>query len=185
MEITNKQLRKHLPNRFYTKAINLIYRIKGSKIDSSVIIYKKAQLLRYLRNISIKKNAIVKSGAQICACNKTAEIFIGENTTIGFYTFIYSSSKISIGNNCMIAPFVYIVDSDHEKKIHQNINTQPNKTTPIKISNDVWIGSHSVILPGVKIGSGAIIAAGSVVTKDVPRNQIYGGVPAKFIKHRE
>ena len=182
---TNTQLREHLPNKIYTQILNLFYRIKGTNIDKSVIIYKGAQILRYVSNITLKKNVIVKSGAQICACNKSAKIDIGENTTIGFYTFIYSSDKIKIGNDCMVAPFVYLVDSDHQKKINQKINSQLNKTSPIIIGNDVWVGSHVVILPGVKIGNGAIIAAGSVVTKDVPENSLYGGVPAKFLKHRE
>ena len=182
---TNTQLREHLPNKIYTQILNLFYRIKGTNIDKSVIIYKRAQILRYVSNITLKKNVIVKSGVQICACNKSAKIDIGENTTIGFYTFIYSSDKIKIGNDCMIAPFVYLVDSDHGTKLNSTMNSQPNKTSPIIIEDDVWIGANSTILPGVKIGKGSIVAAGSVVTTDVPENNLYGGVPAKFLKHRE
>ena len=85
----------------------------------------------------------------------------------------------------MIAPFVYIVDSSHGTKLDSTMNSQPNKTSPIIIEDDVWIGANSTILPGVKIGKGSIVAAGSVVTTDVPENNLYGGVPAKFLKHRE
>ena len=144
-----------------------------------------ASILRNLKNIRISSNVVIKSGAKICSCNKTAKIFIDSNTTIGNYSFIYSSEKIMIGKDCMIAPFVYLVDSDHGQDISSTMNTQPNITAPIIIGDDVWIGSHSVILPGVNIGTGSIIAAGSVVTKDVEKYSIYGGVPAKFLKNRK
>ena len=93
--------------------------------------------------------------------------------------------NIEIGDDCMIAPFVYIVDSDHGTDINSKMNTQDNETSSIKIGDDVWIGSNSVILPGVEIGNGSIIAAGSVVNKDVEEFSIYGGVPAKFLKKRK
>ena len=60
-----------------------------------------------------------------------------------------------------------------------------NYPAPITIGNHVWIGSRAVVLPGVSIGDGAIIAAGAVVTRDVPPNVIAGGVPARIIKHIE
>jgi acetyltransferase-like isoleucine patch superfamily enzyme len=58
-------------------------------------------------------------------------------------------------------------------------------TAPIVVGNDVWLGTGVVVTKGVTIGNGAIVAAGSVVTKDIPPNTIFGGVPAKFIKNRE
>lgn len=84
----------------------------------------------------------------------------------------------------MIAPFVYIVDSDHGINLGTPMNLQKNISRPILIGSDVWIGAHSIILSGVKIGDGAVIAAGSVINQDVPANTIVGGVPAKIIKER-
>ena len=162
-----------------------LYKIKGLNIHSSVYILKGAKILRYLENITFSNNVIIKSNAEICSCNKDAKIIIGENTTVGDYTFIYSSERIEIGNDCMIAPFVYIVDSNHGDSLESNMNVQPNETKPIKIEDNVWIGTHSIILPGVEISCGAIIASGSVVNRDIPPNTIYGGVPAKFIKNRK
>lgn len=180
----NYQLRQNLPLKIVSNLINFFYRIKGLNADSSAVIFFNAKLLRFLNNIKISKNVIIKSNAQICSCNKSAKIHIGQNTTIGYHTFIYSSEEILIGRDCMIAPFVYIVDSSHGTKPNSTMNTQPNKTSPIIIEDDVWIGAKSIILPGVKIGKGSIIAAGSVVNSNVPEYSLYGGVPAKFIKKR-
>jgi maltose O-acetyltransferase len=61
---------------------------------------------------------------------------------------------------------------------------QPLKSAPVRIGNDVWIGARCIILPGVTIGDGAVLAAGAVVTRAVPANAIMGGVPAKVLKYR-
>lgn len=181
----NTQLRGHTPPSIINFFVWIYHRIRGVQIHTTTIIYLKAKLLRYVNKINLKENVIIKSNAQICACNKDSKITIGKNSTIGYYTFIYSSENIEIGDDCMIAPFVYIVDSDHGIDINSKMNTQDNETSSIKIGDDVWIGSNSVILPGVEIGNGSIIAAGSVVNKDVEEFSIYGGVPAKFLKKRK
>lgn len=129
--------------------------------------------------------AVIKEGARICACNETATISIGKNTTIGFHTFIFASNHISIGDDCLVAPFVYLVDSDHSIEKNQLINQQSNTTSPIKIGNDVWLGTGCKILKGVTIGDGAIIAAGAIVNADVPAYEIWGGIPAKKISERK
>ena len=86
--------------------------------------------------------------------------------------------SINIGKNVAIAAEVIIRDSDN----HEISYNGYEKTKPIVIGNHVWIGMRAMILKGVTIGDGAIIAAGSVVTKDVPANSLVGGVPAKIIK---
>lgn len=86
--------------------------------------------------------------------------------------------KIEIGENVAISHDVTIMDSD----AHEGLWEGYEKTKPIKIGNHVWIGTRVIILKGVTIGDNAIIAAGSVVTKDVPNNTIVAGVPAKVIK---
>jgi acetyltransferase-like isoleucine patch superfamily enzyme len=85
----------------------------------------------------------------------------------------------------MIAPFVYIVDSNHNTQRNQLMNLQRNLTKPITIGQDVWIGAQSVILPGVTIGDGAVIASGAVVNKNVSPYTIVGGVPAHLISERK
>jgi acetyltransferase-like isoleucine patch superfamily enzyme len=85
---------------------------------------------------------------------------------------------ITIGSDVLISEQVLIRDSDD----HQILNQSKNGTKPIQIGNHVWIGMRAAILKGVTIGDGGIVAAGSVVTFDVPANSLVGGVPANIIK---
>ncbi|MFL9839871.1 acyltransferase [Sphingomonas sp. ST-64] len=160
------------------------HRARGVDVGPGAVLFHGAQLLRYPRNITIGADAIIKSGAHLCPCRPAATITLGARTTLGFHSFVYASERIEIGDDCMIAPFVYIVDSDHGTVAGTNMNLQPNVTRPIVIGNDVWIGAKAIILAGSKIGSGAIIAAGSVVRGDVPPGVIVGGIPAKEIGRR-
>jgi acetyltransferase-like isoleucine patch superfamily enzyme len=77
------------------------------------------------------------------------------------------------------------VDSDHEINRTSLINQQPNKTAPIIIGDDVWLGSNVTVLKGVRIGDGAVVGANSLVNADVEPYTIVGGVPAKVIGKRE
>lgn len=181
----SNQFRKHL---VFTD--ENIQRLKAAKAllqhcGENVHIDKNVEFMRFPSNISISDNVAIKEGTRICSCNEKATITIGENTTIGYHNFLFASNKISIGNNCLIAPFVYIVDSDHQIARDTLINEQPNETAPISIGNDVWIASNVTILKGVTINDGAVIAAGAVVKSDVEPYAIYGGIPAKKIGERE
>lgn len=184
-QATNRQLRAHLPSSLLTSLRRLWHRLRGAHLGRGVVLFSRVHLLRYPRNIRIGADAVIKSGAHVCPCNDQAGVSIGARTTIGFHTFIYASSKIEIGADCLIAPFVYIVDSDHGTRADVPINRQPNTAGPIRIGNDVWIGAQALILSGVTIADGAIISAGSVVREDVAPNTIVGGVPAKVIGVRK
>jgi acetyltransferase-like isoleucine patch superfamily enzyme len=179
------QFRKHLKFTLVVRLRVIFYSFRLNKIGKRVYLDYNVRLLRYPKNISIEDDVVIKEGARICSCNENAIINIGKRTTVGFNTFIYSSDKIEIGDDCLIAPFVYIVDSDHKASKKQKINLQGNITAPIRIENDVWIASNVSILRGVNIGEGAIIAANSVVNKDIPAYEIWGGTPAKKIGNRE
>ena len=103
-------------------------------------------------------------------------------------TVIVATTHVEIGTNVMIGGGVTIVDSDFHSLNSNHWNTPSDEKymirRPVIIGNNVFIGMDSLILKGVKIGDGAIIAARSVVTKDIPENEIWGGNPAKFIKKR-
>lgn len=179
------QLRKHLKFSLSNRFRALYQSFRLGKLGKNVFIDKGVSLLRFPKNIQIQNDVVIKKGANICACNEDAIISIGERTTIGFYTFIYASKGIKIGNDCLVAPFVYIVDSDHSIKAGVNINLQPNKTAQIIIEDDVWIATGAKILKGVTIGRGSVIAAGALVKENVAPNSIVGGVPAKLLSKRK
>ena len=179
------QLRSYLKFSVLNKIRSVYQSFRLGKLGGQVFIDKNVSLLRFTKNIYIHDQVVIKNGANICACNENATINIGERTTIGFYTFIYASAGVKIGNDCLIAPFVYIVDSDHSIEIGKNINLQPNKTAKIVIEDDVWIATGAKILKGVTIGKGAVIAAGALVKDDVAPNSIVGGVPAKLLSMRK
>ncbi len=110
----------------------------------------------------------------------------GRNIHVGKRVFINScchfqdQGGIYIGDGCLIGHCVVLATLNHDRDPAKRQNLHH---APIRIGNGVWIGAHTTITAGVTIGDNAIIAAGAVVTKDVPANMIAGGVPAKLIKH--
>jgi acetyltransferase-like isoleucine patch superfamily enzyme len=111
-----------------------------------------------------------------------SNIEIGEGTIIGDHCFLDGRDKLIIGNHVDIASQVLIYNSEHD--IHSQ-DFYADKTASVEIGDYVFVGPRAIILSGVKLGKGAIVAAGAVVTKDVPEYKIYGGVPAREIGERE
>lgn len=113
------------------------------------------------------------------------ELLIGHGTVVNEGTIISATRKVQIGSNCMIAPRAYILDVDHQYDRRDTpISKQGYTSQPVVISDDVWIGAQAIILKGVKIGTGAIIGANSVVTTDIQPYSIVGGSPARLLKMR-
>ncbi len=126
--------------------------------------------------IEVGKSVSIYQNVNIDMLSTGAQLKIGDNTFINKCSEIFCKDSIYIGNRCAVSWNVTIMDNDFHY-IGKNGNSKP-----VYIEDDVWIGCHSLILKGVHIGNGAVIAAGSVVTKDVPANSIVGGNPAKVIK---
>ena len=116
-------------------------------------------------------------------CDLGYNIHVGENFYAGFNCTILDMAEVKIGDNCLIAPNVGIYTAGHH--INPVDRHKSGFAKPIIIGNNVWIGGHCVIIGGVKIGDNSIIAAGSTVTKDVPKNSIFAGNPAKKLKDIE
>ena len=114
-------------------------------------------------------------------------IYLGKNVHVQRNVYIWAgkNSKIIIGDNTIIGPGSFITSDNHGLKKDQLIRDQEGLEKTIKIGSDVWLGAYSIILPGLSIGDGAVIAAGSVVTKNVHPYTIVGGVPAKKIGERK
>jgi len=110
---------------------------------------------------------------------------VGNNSHIGYGTIISVSRRIVIGDNCLIGPHCLIMDSDDhpinpEKRLRRETVEKKN-VLAVNIGNNVWLGGYCAILKGVTIGDNSVIAAHSVVTKDVTSNCVYAGSPARAI----
>lgn len=112
-------------------------------------------------------------------------IEIGARVRINRGCVLVSRDRISIGDDCLIGEYVSIRDSEHGMRPDRIMRTQPYRSAPIVIGNDVWIGRGVAILKGVTIGNGAVVGANSVVTKDVAPMAIVAGVPARPLSCRE
>lgn len=160
----------------------------------------------HVAKLSIIKNTILKGDNYIGSNSKLYNCYVDQ------FSYISSGcifSKTRIGKYTSIGPFVQVITGIHptsrfvsthpafyspnrvagksyvkQQKFNEYLYTSDNKEWHVEIGNDVWIASNALILAGVKIGDGAIIAAGAVVTKDVPPYAIVGGVPAKVIRYR-
>lgn len=136
----------------------------------------KPLFLRFGKNVNIEAHAFFHSGR---------EISIGNNSGIGVDANL--SGKITIGNDVMMGRNVTIFTANHNfDRTDIPMNQQGfQKEQPVVIQDDVWIGDRVIILPGVNVGKGAILAAGAVVTRSVADYAIVGGVPARLIKSRK
>ena len=118
------------------------------------------------------------------ACDNGKNIHVGEEFLANYNVTILDIAPVSIGDYVMIGPNTLITTVNHPmspKKRRRHLG----QAKPVTIGNDVWIGGGCTILPGVAIGNNVVVAAGAVVTKDVPDNCLVGGIPAKFIREIE
>lgn len=123
-------------------------------------------------HVSIAQNTILTV--------KKGRLKIGARSFVGFGSVLVAQSHISIGKDCLIAEHATIRDQDHKVDLGRITALNGYNTAPIVIGDNVWIGAKATILKGVSIGNNSVIAAGAVVTKDVPDNSIAKGVPATF-----
>ncbi|WP_432798745.1 acyltransferase [Poriferisphaera sp. WC338] len=111
-------------------------------------------------------------------------LIIGDHCSIGRFSILNCVGTVRMGNYVRMGPNVMITTLNHGFVKGTNIHHQECELQQVTIGDDVWIGGHASILAGINIGNGVVIAAGAVVTKDVPDNAIVGGVPAKILKYR-
>lgn len=162
-----------------------ILEIYGGSVGKNVKIFEGVKMAsRRGCPITIGDNVSIEKGVVI-STSERGKISIGNNVYVGEYSVLTSNIEIEIGDNVLISPHNDIVDFNH---IYQDqslpINRQGVSAKKITIQDDVWIGSGCKILKGVTLGKGAVVGAGSVVTKDVPSYHVVVGNPAKTIKER-
>lgn len=162
------------------KVINALGWFVG-KLEGMAIKYKQN---KYGKKINGAENVFISGTNNITYLEN---IFIGKNSYINGNGSIIASknSKIVIGDNCLISYNVHM-RTDMHNYLNKNelIKLQGHTERDIIIGDDVWIGYGAQIMSGVTIGNGAVVAAGSVVTKDIPDYEVWGGVPSRKIKER-
>lgn len=182
------------------------------KSSKGPILVKKRALLKNRRYISVGRQFIAEEGCEINGKSLRGVVFgdratvgayalirpsnyyggqvgeglrVGNNSNIGAFGYVGCSGFICIGNNVMLGPRVSLYAENHVfERTDITIKEQGVSRSYVTIEDDCWIGSHSVILAGVTVGKGSVVAAGSVVTEDVPPYSIVAGVPARLIKSR-
>jgi acetyltransferase-like isoleucine patch superfamily enzyme len=145
---------------------NVEIRVHG---NSSVIIGQKSRIDR---------------GVRILATNNST-ISLKDGVRVGLYSILNGSDSITIGKHCLISGYVYIQTSMHNfKDKTTKVQNQGFSYAPIVLEDDTWLGTHVVIMPGIKIGAGGVVGSNAVVTKNVEAYQVVAGIPAKVIKER-
>ncbi len=175
-ELSSKEASKKIVNRFYNWILDLELLILTW---TGLIPFHALRLLIYKAGgIKIGKGSRIHIGARFFY---PENITIGEGSIIGDNAFLDGRAKLIIGNHVDIASSVMILNSEHD------VNSEDFHaiSEPVEIGDFCFIGPRVIILPGVKIGKNAVVAAGAVVTKDVLDFNIVGGVPAQIIGERK
>jgi acetyltransferase-like isoleucine patch superfamily enzyme len=166
---------------------NLYWKIQGVECGKNTIL--KSCDMTWPHKVKIGSNCILESGVSFKydgIWSESRSIIIGDDCFIGFGCEFNIRKSINIGKDCLIASGCKFIDHEHGfENINIPMRTQNSgKEAPIEIKENVWLGVNVVVLKGVKIHKGAIVAAGAVVTKSIPENEIWGGVPARKMSSR-
>jgi len=141
------------------------------------------QYFRYLtlkmRSASIGRGIIINDS---CIIIHTSKLRLGNNVSIGRRSFISAKGGLTIGNNVLIAFDCVILTEKHIYGPNITVWKSGFASAPVRIGNNVLVGTKAIIMPGVTIGDNVIIGAHSVVTKNIPSNTVAAGIPAKVIK---
>lgn len=138
-------------------------------------------------NTHINKFSVITAWSTERTNYGTPVLSIGDRCNIGEYNHITCSNRIKIGNDVLTGRWVTITDNSHGDNSFSDLNKSPIQRNIVskgcvEIGDKVWIGDKATVLPGVKIGEGSVVAANSVVTKDVPPFSVVAGNPARLVK---
>ena len=162
--------------RWYIRMLAQLYQHRGRH---SVIHRSVRMDTPPYRKFSLGDYSVVESFS--CINNAVGDVIIGDHTRVGLHNTVIG--PVTIGSHVNLAQGITVTALNHnfaDKDLR--IDEQGVSTAPVTIGDDIWIGANAVILPGVTIGNHSVVAAGAVVTKDVPPHSLVAGVPAKIIK---
>ena len=127
-------------------------------------------------SVAVGDDVLLASGVRLHLREAGARIEIGEGSFLNYRTELIAHERVVLGRGCLLAWDVQVLDSDSHP-----IDDGP-QTAPVVLGDRVWVGARSTVLKGVRIGDGAVVAAGSVVTRDVPPRALVGGNPARVLR---
>ena len=161
-----------------SRSRNLTYRLLG--VDFRRYCWLRAvEIPRNWSDIILHGCALDRGVVLLCSdAPRPGKIEIGEGTYVNRYTVFDAHHSIQVGREVMIGPHCYITDGNHGFARGASIKSQPMTAKPVVIEDEAWLGAHVTVLAGVRIGRGAVIGAGSVVTRDIPANAVAFGSPA-------
>ena len=162
--------------RWFIRLLAPLYQHRGKHS----VIHRSARMdTPPYRIFSLGDYSVIESFA--CINNAVGDVIIGDHTRIGLHNTIIG--PVDIGSHVNLAQGITVSALNHNfSDTNKRIDEQGVSTNQVTIEDDVWVGANAVILPGVTIGEHCVVAAGAVVTKDVPPHSLVAGVPAKVIK---
>ena len=162
--------------RWFVRMLAPLYQHRGKHS----VVHRSARMdTPPYRKFSLGDYSVIESFA--CINNAVGDVIIGDHTRIGLHNTIIG--PVTIGSHVNLAQGITVTALNHNfEDSDKRIDEQGVSTTPVTIEDDIWIGANAVILPGVTIGNHSVVAAGAVVTKNVPPHSLVAGVPAKIIK---
>ena len=162
--------------RWYMRWFAPLYQHRGKK---SVIHRSVRMDTPPYRKFRLGDYSVIESYS--CINNAVGDVIIGDHTRVGLHNTVIG--PVTIGSHVNLAQGITVTALNHNfSETGKRIDEQGVSTTPVTIGNDIWIGANAVVLPGVTIGDHSVVAAGAVVTKNVPPHTLVAGVPAKVIK---
>ncbi len=162
--------------RWYVRMLAPLYQHRGKH---SVIHHSVRMDTPPYRKFHLGDYSVIESFC--CINNAVGDVIIGDHTRVGLHNTIIG--PVRIGNHVNLAQGITVTALNHNfQDSGRKIDEQGITTVPVSIEDDIWIGANAVILPGVTIGQHSVVAAGAVVTKNVPPHSLVAGVPAKIIR---
>ena len=162
--------------RWFIRLLAPLYQHRGRH---SVIHHSARMDTPPYRKFSLGNYSVIESFA--CINNAVGDVMIGDHTRIGLHNTIIG--PVIIGSHVNLAQGITVTALNHIfEDSKKRIDEQGVSTSAVVIEDDIWIGANAVVLPGVTIGHHSVVAAGAVVTKDVPPHSLVAGIPAKVIK---
>src|ERR1041384_1189539 len=164
---------------------NFYYRALGVNIEGYVVL-RAIEISRNWSDIVLERSVALDQGVVLLCSGppQANKLIIRSGTYVNRYTIFDAHQHLEVGHDCMIGPHCYITDADHGTEPGRSVQAQSMKKSPVIIEDEVWLGTHVVVLPGVRIGKGAVVGAGSVVTHDLPSNSVAFGRPARVVRMR-